>query len=158
MCVCVCVCVCVWIVRWMDLGIHLHIYIYIWGPTCRAATRLCRSRRALWLWWDMRRSVHGPWSDRSVVEMQGSWRRPRRARPRSPAQPAVEWQARIGAASLLCTLGASQPGGYCAHPTDGTLSTHDENGRESPARSAHLTQNRTPWRLREYPGAPCAAQ
>jgi hypothetical protein len=58
----------------------------------------------------------------------------------------------------MCSLGASRPRGYCEHPMDGTLSTHNEYGRESPARSAHLAQNRTRWRLREYPSAPCAAQ
>ena len=135
------------------------ICIYVRDPTCRATTRFFRSRRALWLWWDRRRSVHGPWSDRSaLVEMHGSWCRPRRARPRSPVRRPLEWQAQIGVALLLCSLGASRPCGHCAHPMDGTLSTHNEFGCESPARSAHLAQNRTRWRPREYPSAPCAAQ
>ena len=125
-------------------------------PTCAATTRAFASHRAVRLWWNRRRYVRRPWSDWSgYVEMPRS--------PRSAAQPPVtqtnqDRQNRPKSEPHFSSLASSahpRPGGYSEHPMDGTLSTHTEYGRESPAscsaRSAHLAQHRAPWRLAAYP-------
>jgi hypothetical protein len=97
-----------------------------------APARVCPSHRAVRLWWNRRHEVHGPSSARPAVEAPRSWRRPRRARPRSPVQPPAERHAQIGLHFPLHALRISPV--WVLSARRGTQSTHIELTCEYSAR------------------------